>query len=371
MIIRSNEKCPVCNNNFAPEDDVVVCPKCGTPHHRDCYQSLGHCANSDKHSSGFEYIPNTDDDNKDRGSTDTASAESNHSHTDSQNYYTPPSSTYHNNNTAQNDSSNKTRCTQCNAEINKDAPFCSHCGARQNQAQYGDYNPINNFGFGNTEQQQYENDTQTIDGKSVADVACVVRTNTHRFIPKFLQNKKISWNWGAFFFGPYYLFYRKMYKQGTAFLAINVLIQYIINGIYEKELNAFMSFFYANYQTLYKNPSTELMNEMTALSNAAMPAMYLILGTALIIGVITALFADSFYKTKVIEVLDKVEHNLQEGASFNVLNPMMEDTVSLSQADMKRLYLGKMGGTSILSPIAAWCVLDMLTWLVSQIISMF
>ncbi|MDE6471043.1 MAG: DUF2628 domain-containing protein [Eubacterium sp.] len=371
MIINSNEKCPVCNNNFAQEDDVVVCPKCGTPHHRACYNSLGHCANSDKHSSGFEYISNADNNNEFNDKEDKVSSEHNNSYTDNQNYYNPQSSEYYNSSTAQDAYSNKTKCTQCNAEINKAAPFCSHCGARQNNAQYGDYNPINNYGFGNTEQQQYENDTQTIDGKSIADVANVVRINTHRFIPKFIQNKKISWNWGAFFFGPYYLFYRKMYKQGAVFLAINVIVQFIINGIYAKELNAFMSFFYANYQTLYSNPSSSLASEMTALSNAVMPAMYLILGSSLIISVIIALFADSFYKTRVMEVLDKVEHNLQEGADFNVLNPMMGDAAPLSQADMRKLYLGKMGGTSILSPIAAYCILNIITRIVTQIISLF
>ena len=43
--------CPVCNNKFTDEDDVVVCPECGTPHHRDCYFSNGGCFNEEKHNS--------------------------------------------------------------------------------------------------------------------------------------------------------------------------------------------------------------------------------------------------------------------------------------------------------------------------------
>lgn len=45
----SDYKCPVCNNQFTEEDDVVVCPECGTPHHRECYIQNGKCFNEEKH----------------------------------------------------------------------------------------------------------------------------------------------------------------------------------------------------------------------------------------------------------------------------------------------------------------------------------
>lgn len=41
--------CPVCNKTFTENDDVVVCPECGTPHHRECYKSLGKCFNEALH----------------------------------------------------------------------------------------------------------------------------------------------------------------------------------------------------------------------------------------------------------------------------------------------------------------------------------
>ena len=46
-----NYFCPVCNNKFTDDDDVVVCPECGIPHHRDCYFSNGGCFNEEKHNS--------------------------------------------------------------------------------------------------------------------------------------------------------------------------------------------------------------------------------------------------------------------------------------------------------------------------------
>ncbi|MBQ6413195.1 MAG: hypothetical protein IJI19_06945, partial [Ruminococcus sp.] len=48
-------KCPVCQNYFQAEDDVVVCPQCGTPHQRECYEQTGPCANEPVHAQGYEY----------------------------------------------------------------------------------------------------------------------------------------------------------------------------------------------------------------------------------------------------------------------------------------------------------------------------
>lgn len=47
--------CPVCGKPFAEEDDVVVCPECGAPHHRECYWEQGHCAYEDRHRESFSF----------------------------------------------------------------------------------------------------------------------------------------------------------------------------------------------------------------------------------------------------------------------------------------------------------------------------
>lgn len=52
-----NQICPVCDKVFTENDEIVVCPECGTPHHRDCYFSLGSCKNEPLHKSGFSYKP--------------------------------------------------------------------------------------------------------------------------------------------------------------------------------------------------------------------------------------------------------------------------------------------------------------------------
>ena len=49
-----NSECPYCGKKFTENDDIVVCPDCGTPHHRGCYKEHGVCANNELHG-GFEW----------------------------------------------------------------------------------------------------------------------------------------------------------------------------------------------------------------------------------------------------------------------------------------------------------------------------
>ncbi len=55
-----NKLCPVCRARFTDKADVVVCPICGTPHHRVCYEIKGECSLNELHESGFVwngYLP--------------------------------------------------------------------------------------------------------------------------------------------------------------------------------------------------------------------------------------------------------------------------------------------------------------------------
>ncbi len=52
----TNYKCPVCESRFKEEDDVVVCPDCGTPHHRECYLKNSHCFYENKHGEIIEKL---------------------------------------------------------------------------------------------------------------------------------------------------------------------------------------------------------------------------------------------------------------------------------------------------------------------------
>lgn len=48
----TKKSCPVCSKRFEADDDIVVCPKCGAPYHRECYEIKGACIFSELHEKG-------------------------------------------------------------------------------------------------------------------------------------------------------------------------------------------------------------------------------------------------------------------------------------------------------------------------------
>ena len=80
--------CSSCNKTV-DGDDVVVCPQCGSPYHRECYEKAGKCVFTDKHGNGFEYKRPEQDIKK--------------------------------------------RCGNCGAENDSDATVCHKCGAALEQ----------------------------------------------------------------------------------------------------------------------------------------------------------------------------------------------------------------------------------------------
>jgi len=47
--------CEGCGRPLALTDDIVVCPDCGAPYHRECYEKLGRCIHTPAHGAGYEW----------------------------------------------------------------------------------------------------------------------------------------------------------------------------------------------------------------------------------------------------------------------------------------------------------------------------
>ena len=47
--------CEACGAAFTESDDVVVCPVCGAPHHRTCWNETGRCAHEAAHADGYAW----------------------------------------------------------------------------------------------------------------------------------------------------------------------------------------------------------------------------------------------------------------------------------------------------------------------------
>ncbi len=186
------QKCPVCTAYMFDNDDIVFCPLCGAPHHRDCYAAVGHCAFEDKHGTPLQYKKpeRKEDINQEQASENSSSANSN------------------------------LRCSRCGSEIPFGQANCPNCSAPVQNTVYTPFGtPITLDPMGGVSPDDMIDD---IPAKEVSDFVVV---NTPRYLTRFKamnSKKKKSWNWGAFLFPQAWYFYRKMYLPGILFFLLTV-----------------------------------------------------------------------------------------------------------------------------------------------------
>lgn len=332
MSFYQNLTCPVCHKPFQEGEDIVTCPVCGTPHHRACFEQTGHCANQSLHASDFSFRRDAvrNDKPKDAQKTEEQTEEAQH-------------------------------CAACGAPVEKGVPFCSRCGARQPESGNTYQPPV--IPDASVHRAQYKQYGNVLENEAMEDVAAVVRTNVPYFISRFVRNKKLSWNWGGFFFGPYYLFFRKMYRQGIVFLALQFIAGLFVQGFFADAFAALSSFINTNYTALYQGK----MQIDPALIEQLYPAAAVLLAVNLVLHVLIALLCNGFYRQKVLGIVKSVDEKLESGGMFQQ-TPMMEEQLNLSQVDLRKLYLTKIGGVSVFAPIMAFFVLDLISAMISSII---
>lgn len=219
-------KCPICDKQFQQGEDIVVCPECGAPHHRECYESLNHCYFEDRHSKDFSF-------------EDMNAQEVN----------------------AEENSSATVVCPRCKAENPKEIFYCQQCGMP-----LGDEanNPNNQNNPGNQQTPNYQQYRQQswqqpnaqgnmppfgpafvfdpmagmdsnepiADNVTAGEMAKFVGKSTPYFLQVFNRIKKLNssrYNFAAFLLSGIYFFYRKMIALG---IVISVLTIGLTVGTY-------------------------------------------------------------------------------------------------------------------------------------------
>lgn len=168
-----NEKCPVCNETFENDDDIAVCPECGAPHHRQCFKDNKRCGIHESHGEGFRW--------------------------------------------------EATFVTPDDPETNPDEEIKLPFGQTIKVSELPEGIPLSAL---TSENPLAHFPEELEEGIKTEDVAIFVRHEAPRYIRKFqrLKEGNHSWNWGAFFFAPYWFFYRKLNKLGALFLSIMILL---------------------------------------------------------------------------------------------------------------------------------------------------
>ena len=218
--------CVHCNNIFTETDDAVVCPVCGSPHHRECWNEKGECANTALHAEGFSWVfPEELRPGPEEKKPDVPEAIGT-------NY------TFKNGESA-------IVCPHCNALNYGNDAFCMKCrqplfgrpapdGSR-NMHQPENLHPMTGQPIPDENSYEYFQQFGGVRPDIMIDSIPVIEYSdfigekkSGRYIRKFLSmerfGKKISVSFCALIFGPIWYFYRKMFKEGLLYLLAILLI---------------------------------------------------------------------------------------------------------------------------------------------------
>lgn len=267
------QKCPVCNAYLFDNDDLVFCPQCGAPHHRDCYAALGHCAYADKHGTEEGYKPPVKDENENKNQDAQA------------------------NQTAQKP------CRFCGEPLDSNEAVCHKCGRPRTAGAppFGATVIMDPLGGVLPD--------ETIDGVPAKEIKSFVAVNTQRYLPKFKamsERKKGSWNWAAFLVPHVWFLYRKMYLPGVLF---SLLL--IAASLFLLPLSSIISTFPAE-ATASTGVLARYLAENLATINPF--ALYLaIFGSILelLVRIVAGFIGDKIYKKTVVTSVKKVKESTE------------------------------------------------------------
>lgn len=205
MIDYRSCECSHCHKPLHEGDDIVVCPECGAPYHRDCYAAAGGCVFRAKHGTGFAFVPPQ--------TQDTG-----------------------------------VRCPSCNAPNNPDNIFCERCGhplreAAGSAAPHTSQASGGAAGFGGAQQQGgyaagsvpfggvgygMPAPAREYDGIDSAAWSAYIGRSAPYYLYQFsrmdAQKRKTSICWSALFFAPMYFFYRRMWGWGILSFVASLLL---------------------------------------------------------------------------------------------------------------------------------------------------
>ena len=335
-----NSVCDGCGLPFKEDDDVVVCPECGTPQHRECYKLNNQCVNAHKHGESFDWsgapTPTAD------VSAQEAKAEE------------------------------KLPCPSCGHLNDKDAKRCENCSMRlivfgmnlaENPGVREAENPTNQntsdypppFTLGQGEGFGYVNSTPAVTENGVPEEPEEVKqlkqrnarnfifyrfigSNTEKYFANFnriANGQGLTFNFAAFFFTPYWFFYRKLYKPGIIFLTLFLLFSIL----FAPTLAEFEAIFEAYCSAIADNPApdeaaiTALIKELDAL----MPMLSLNMFCELALRIVSGLIAYPLYKKYADKSVDRIMSAPSAEAGI-------ADTV-------------KLGGTSVAAVLVAFAAM--------------
>lgn len=305
MFFYEGLSCPVCGQPFKETDDIVACPECGAPHHRDCWKQEGHCHYAAAHGTKDQWTrPEPQPEPVFQPDVQPGPA---------------PQS--------QGPAPGGKRCPYCGNLNTQYAEFCSRCGRELPSSDwsspapppagpytppgqvppyappggYGEYAPFHmpvNDPYGGVGKDE------PIEEVTAEEAAQVVAVNTQYYLPKFKKmshnGARVSWNWPAFLITPCWLLYRKNLLSGILTLIFWIsrsVLSVVISAqfIYPLMTESTYGEMYRAIESLMASPQTRMLLMALVLAGFAEFLLRIFFG----------LFGNYFYMRQVVRKAKK------------------------------------------------------------------
>ena len=350
-----NSLCNGCGKPLREDEDIVVCPECGTPQHRECYKKDNRCVSSALHSSDFVWSPASD------SFAPTVPAP-----------------------VKEKSEKELLPCPSCGHLNSPDAKVCESCSMKlivfgmnlaEAAQETGHKTPAQKelpdypapFVLGQGEGFDYDAHSPKVPDVEAApeespEIQAAKReqarqhlllrfigTNTDKYLDSFSRlegGRRARFNFAAFFFSPYWFFYRKLYKPGIIFLTASFLHSLFFTPTVS-EFYAFVE----KYRPLVSQLATDealaeaYLNELSAIT----PMFSVAIITSLALKIIAGFIAYPLYKR-------------YTDTSIAAIMSAPSAQAGLSNA-------AKLGGTSFFAVFAAFLATEILSYMVSIMIN--
>ena len=294
-------KCPVCSKPLDDPYEVVVCPECGAPHHRDCWAISNHCFFEEQHGTDEQWTPEKADASE---SPDTEVYDGDIS---------PDGNPYPPFGYRSGQSDEVNFCSKCGSPVTPDMDYCKKCGSRLRGSAYTPM-PVLPFSFG-FNGFEYENDGgEKIEDVPVRELRLFIRTKSDYYISKFREivssHAKVNWNFSAFLLPKSWLLYRRMAIPFLIVTALSYAVMipalisfgYYCSAVYAQagsssDMGAILS--------VLNNPSDQVLKTI----NSATVWMYVSIGVRILIHICVGCIGNLLYKNHCIKTVSMLRAN--------------------------------------------------------------
>ncbi len=293
MFFFEGSKCPFCGEEFKKDDDVVACPVCGTPHHRECYRNNGACAFDEKHDEGYVWQ------REEKEEPENVPADNICSRCGNAN------------------AAGRLWCEKCGAPLGDRVKNYGAADSAGNSTEDSTGNPWQSSnGYYSVSGEMSIPDNELIDEVPAGDLKRFIKGSAYYYVPLFSAfarfGRKISFNMMALFTHGLWFLSRKMYLLGSVVLAVQTAI-FAFQSYCSVELEDLMNLYAKGDMTAAYKMVAELMVERPVLIYGMFATTVLHYG--IIFG--CGLLSNWLYKEHCVRKVKKLNARSKTAEEFN------------------------------------------------------